>query len=112
MENIQDNDNVVTPDPEKDYHGHPNYTKTFIYLLILFSISLAVGLFFSPTLAVILIFATAVWKSALVVSNFMHFKYEPLIIWIAVAAVLFCLLAFFFGIYPDITAVKLDVAPR
>lgn len=112
MKNIQGNDNVVTPDPDQDYHGHPNYLKVFIYLLILFSASLLIGLFFSPILAVILIFASAIWKSALVVSNFIHLKYEPVIIWIAVAAVLFCLLAFFWGVYPDITAVKPDVAHR
>lgn len=112
MENIQNNDNVVIPDTDHDYHGHPNYLKIFLALLVLFSISLLVGLFFSPIVAVLLIFATALWKAALVMRNFMHLKYEPLIIWIAVAAVLFCLLAFFLGIYPDITAVKLDVAPR
>ena len=112
MKNIQDNDNVVTPDVGHDYHGHPNYLRVFIFLLILFAISLVAGFFVSPIAAVAIIFVVAVWKSALVVSNFMHLKYEPLIIWIAVAAVLFCLLAFFWGIYPDITAVKLDVAPR
>jgi caa(3)-type oxidase subunit IV len=111
MEKIQNNDNVEMPD-EHDYHGHPNYGKTFIGLLVLFSISLIVGYLFSPLLAVILIFATAVWKTALVMRNFMHLGYEPLLIWIAVAAVLFCLFAFFFGIYPDITAVQLEVTPR
>jgi caa(3)-type oxidase subunit IV len=105
-------DNVVIPDPAQDYHGHPNYTRTFISLLALLSVSLIVGFFFSPMLAVSLIFATAIWKTALVMKNFMHLKFEPLMIWIAVAAVIFCLFMFFFGIYPDITAVQRIVVPR
>lgn len=112
MENIENNDNVVIPDMENDYHGHPKYGKNFINLLLLFGVSLIVGFLFSKILAVTLIFATAIWKTALVVKNFMHLKYEPFLIWVAVAAVLFCLFVFFFGIYPDITAVKLEVTPR
>ncbi len=112
MENIQNNDNVVVPDMEHDYHGHPKYEKIFISLLILFGVSLVVGFLFSPILAVALIFATAVWKTSLVIKNFMHLRYEPLLIWIAIAAVIFCLFVFFFGIYPDITAVQLEVTPR
>lgn len=112
MENIQNNDNAVVPSEEHDYHGHPKYGKIFINLLVLFGISLIVGFLFSPVLGVTLIFATAVWKTALVMKNFMHLKYEPLLIWIAIAAVLFCLFAFFFGIYPDICAVRHEVTPR
>lgn len=104
--------NVEIPDPEHDYHGHPNYVKTFISLLVLFGISLVVGYLFSPFLAVFLIFATAAWKAALVVRNFMHLKYEPYILLIAVAAVLFCLTVFFFGIYPDITDVHMELLSK
>lgn len=112
MEDTHHNHSVEVPSEEHDYHGHPNYGKIFIGLLILFGVSLVVGFLFSPMLAVILIFATAIWKTALVMRNFMHLKFEPFLIWIAIAAVLFCLFAFFFGIYPDITAVELEVAPR
>ncbi len=100
------------PDPDHDYHGHPNYAKVLITLFVLFGISLVVGYLVSPIYAVILIFVTAAWKASLVVRNFMHLRFEPLLIWIAVAAVFFCLIAFFFGIYPDITASRLDVVPR
>jgi len=110
MELGQNNDNVVIPDTEHDYHGHPNYEKVYFSLLGLFLLSLVVGFTVSPILAVVMIFATAVWKTALVVRNFMHVKYEPILIWVGVAAVIFCLISFFFGIYPDITAVHRAVA--
>ncbi len=112
MENVQNNDNVVIPDMEHDYHGHPSYGKILIRLFILLSVSLVVGFIFSPMLAVILIFATAIWKTSLVMKNFMHLKYEPLLIWILIASVLFILVAFFFGIYPDICAIHREVIPR
>lgn len=110
MENINENDNTVFPDAEHDYHGHPNYGRVIIGLLILLAVSLTVGLLFSPLLAVILIFATALVKIGLVMRNFMHLRYEPLLILIAVAIVLFCLLAFFLGVFPDIPMVTRDVA--
>ena len=112
MKNIENNDNVVIPTPESDYHGHPNYGRIFLSLLALLSFSLIIGFLVSPMIAVALIFAVAIWKIVLVMKNFMHLKYEPYIIWIAVAAVIFCLAVFFFGIYPDITAVHRDVVPK
>jgi len=109
MENINNPESIEIPEAETDYHGHPNYLKIFYYLMFLFALSLTVGAVFSPVAGVIVIFATAAWKSALVVKNFMHLSSEPLLIWVAVAAVLFCLIAFFFGVYPDITAVAPEI---
>jgi heme/copper-type cytochrome/quinol oxidase subunit 4 len=105
-------ENVEITDPEHDYHGHPNYRKVFVSLLELFAVSLVAGYIFPLHIAVILIFLTAAWKTALVVRNFMHLKFEPIMIWIAMAAVIFCLFAFYFGVYPDITAVHREVVPR
>ena len=112
MESPKTNDSVVVPDLDNDYHGHPNYQKVFISLLVLFGISLVVGYIFSPVEAIILIFLTAIWKTALVMRNFMHLKYEPLLIWICVIAVFFILIAFFFGVHIDVTAVPREVVPR
>lgn len=112
MEHKETNDSVVIPDPEHDYHGHPNYFKVFYTLLLLFGLSLIFGYFFPPEITVALIFLAAIWKAALVVKKFMHLSFEPFLLWVGLAAVLFCLVAFFFGIYPDITALKLDVTPR
>ncbi|MEI6817751.1 MAG: cytochrome C oxidase subunit IV family protein [Bacteroidota bacterium] len=109
MENLN-KDTVVFPSEKHDYHGHPNYARVFFTLLALFSFSVLMGALHLPTIALIIIFGTAVWKTVLVMRNFMHLKYEPFLILIAVVAVLFCLLAFFWGVYPDVPMVKLDIA--
>ena len=103
-----DHANVVFPDAN-DYHGHPHYGRVLGSLLLLLCVSLTVGYVFSPSVAITLIFATAAWKVAIVMRNFMHLKYEPLLVFIVVAAVLLIIYAFFFGVYPDITAVTRDV---
>jgi cytochrome c oxidase subunit IV len=107
--NSPDHDNVVFANAANDYHGHPHYGRVLIALLLLLGVSLTVGYVFSPGLAIALIFLTALWKVTMVVRNFMHLKYEPLFIYIAIAAVALILYAFFFGVYPDITAVPRDV---
>lgn len=110
---INNEENVVIPDAEHDYHGHPHYARILLSLLALLSLSLIVGYVFSPLWAIVLIFATAVWKTALVMRNFMHLKYEPLLLFIVIATVLLIIFAFFFGVYPDITAITPEVAkPR
>lgn len=109
---MEDKEGVVFPDPKTDYHGHPKYGKVLLWLFGLFGVSLLVGHFFSPMLAISIIFATAIWKSTLVVKNFMHLKFEPLLVWVVVIVVLFTLFMFFWGVYPDITAVPRDVVPR
>jgi len=103
------NDNAIFPDAAHDYHGHPRYTRILISLLGLLALSLIVGNLFSLKWAILLIFATAIWKTALVIRNFMHLKYEPLLIYVVIAAVILILFAFFFGVYPDIPAIPLDV---
>ncbi len=112
MENVRISENIEIPDPALDYHGHAPYGRILLQLLILLSVSLIVGMVFSTSVAVFLIFATAIWKSSMVMKNFMHLKFEPLLVWVAIAAVLFILFMFFFGIYPDITAVHREVVPR
>ncbi|MCZ2356592.1 MAG: cytochrome C oxidase subunit IV family protein [Bacteroidia bacterium] len=102
---------VVIPDMENDYHGHPNYEKVLIQLFVLFAVSLAVG-YFSSMLSIIIIFGTAFWKIAMVMRNFMHLKFEPWVIGVAVAMVIFTLLTFFFGVMPDVTYIIRDVVPK
>lgn len=109
VHNTPDHANIVIPDPKTDYHGHPHYGKVLITLLALLSFSLVAGNIFSFGIAIALIFATATWKVVLVMRNFMHLKYEPLFVFIAIAAVLLIIFAFFFGVYPDITAIPRDV---
>ncbi len=109
MEYKESHEGVITPEPETDYHGHPNYTKVFFSLVILLTVSLVVGFFTSPMLAVSLIFLVAIIKAGLVVGNFMHLKFEPKFIWLVAGIVLFILLSFFFGVYPDIVPINPDV---
>ncbi|GAB1430649.1 hypothetical protein MASR2M18_14820 [Ignavibacteria bacterium] len=111
-QHVAQDENVKFPDPATDYHGHPNYLKILILLFAFFAASLLIGNFTLTSITVAVIFATAFYKAVLVIKNFMHLRYEPIIIWIGVLAAVFCLIAFFFGIYPDITATHLDVVPR
>lgn len=95
---------------EQDYHGHPNYGRVFFSLLFFLGISLVAGyIFSSPALAITLIFITAGVKTMLVVRNFMHLKFEPLLIWVVILVVVFILVSFFFGVFPDIVPINLDV---
>lgn len=114
METIfHNNDNAEFPDGQHDYHGHPHYGRVLFSLLLLLSVSLLVGYIFSPTAAIFIIFATAAWKTTLVVRNFMHLKYEPFILLIVIASVILIIFAFFFGVYPDITAIPREITyPR
>lgn len=103
---------VVVP-PADDYHGHPNYQYVIIVLIALLAISLLSDFVTSIILLGLLVFGTALVKSILVIRNFMHWKYEPLFIWIITFfAVLFILLALFWGMYPDFDLVKVELAPK
>jgi cytochrome c oxidase subunit IV len=106
---MEDKLSVQFPDPEKDYHGHPNYFKVYIALLVFFGISLVVVSLLPLHLAVAVIFLIALVKAGLVVANFMHLKYEPFLVLLAVLCVIFILLALFWGVFPDITVQELDV---
>ncbi len=113
MEHTQDNGSVVYPDVKTDYHGHPNYFRVLIYLLVLLGLSLAVFEFNLPAnVAIAIVFAVAVWKIGMVIRNFMHLRYEPILIWIAVFAAVFILLAFFWGVFPDVSMVHRELAPK
>ncbi|MBI4932082.1 MAG: cytochrome C oxidase subunit IV family protein [Bacteroidetes bacterium] len=94
---------------EQDYHGHPNYGKIFLSLLVLMGASLVVGYFTSPMIGVSLIFLVALIKAGLVVGNFMHLKFEPILILVVVLVVVFILASFFWGVFPDITLITRDV---
>ncbi len=110
MEVTQGLEHEVAVPKENDYHGHPNYFKVYIALLVLFGISLAAGMIGNTTVMLLVVFGTALIKSVLVVGKFMHLQWEPALVWVAVGLVLFILLAFFWGVYPDIPMVDVDIA--
>ena len=100
----------VTFPKENDYHGHPNYLRVYFSLLVLFGLSLAAAMLGNTTLMLLLVFGTAILKTALVVGKFMHLQWEPALVWVAVGLVAFILLAFFWGVFPDIPLVDVDIA--
>ena len=107
---MEDKIGIEIPDPKTDYHGHPEYGKVYLRLLLLFGTSLLSAYLFPIGIAIIIIFAVAFTQAGLVLKNFMHIKYEPILVWIIAIAVIFTLFAFFFGVYIDITAVHHDLA--
>lgn len=103
---------IAFPDEQNDYHGHPNYLGVYLALLVFFGLSLAAGALGHSTLAVILIFGTAIVKAVLVVANFMHLKFEPKLALLLIAIVLFIILSFYFGVYPDVVPIEWNVVKR
>lgn len=93
-----------------DYHGHPNYFSTYLILLGFLGLSLVAGMLHNWSFALASIFIMAIIKILFVVNNFMHLKYEPLMIWFAAAFGLMCVCFFYFGVYPDLILVPLEVA--
>ena len=92
-----------------DYHGHPPYVKIWGILLGLLGLSLLAAFLNHPLLATVIIFVLAGVKAYLVIVNYMHLKFEPSILISAFLFAVVCMFFLFFGIYPDIIPVPLDV---
>ena len=102
---------VVVP-KENDYHGHPNYLKVYVVLLILFAISVLASLLHNPMVIFIAVFSVSVIKGTLVLLYFMHLKWEPLLIWILLVVALMALGFLFVGLYPDTVPVHRFLVPK
>jgi cytochrome c oxidase subunit IV len=107
---MEDTLGVVIPDPKTDYHGHLNYGKIYVWLLILFAVSLTSAFLFSHVAAIATVFVIAIIQAGLIARNFMHLKFEPVLIWIIAIAAVFCLVMFLYGMYIDITPVTREIA--
>ncbi len=94
---------------DKDYHGHPNYLLVYLILVAILGISLLAGYLGAKLLAVVLIFGLAVVKAGLVLANFMHVKFEPKIIWGIIGFAVLCMFFFYFGVFPDIVNVPIEI---
>lgn len=99
---------VVFPS-ENDYHGHPNYMKIYIALLLLFAVSLAASLLDNFLLMVFIVFVVSTLKALLVLNYFMHLKWEPIPLQVIIYMCLFTLAALILGVYFDISIVPKDV---
>lgn len=88
------------------YHGHPNYLKVWVGLIILFAMSLAGGLVFGKITEIVFIFGIAIIKACMVGGYFMHLKWEPKFFTLILCFALLCLAFFFGGVYPDIVPIE------
>lgn len=102
---------IVEPRAMEDYHGHPPYGQVYLTLVILLGLSLLAPVILPFTLAVVFIFLSALIKAGLIVANFMHLRYEPRILWLAVGVVVFVFLMFTAGVYPDLPLVPRELYP-
>lgn len=81
---------------------HPNYTKIYVWLLILLVLSVAGPFLGIVWVTLLTAFGIAVVKATLVVQNFMHLKWERTIVkWMLATSVVFMGLLFF-GVAPDV----------
>ena len=90
-----------------EYHGHPNYFMIFVALLVMLGVSLLCAYLPNHKLAIALIFILAVAKAYLVVGFFMHLSYEKWVIVALPGLAVALAIILFWGVYPDITIVKL-----
>ncbi|MEK7866397.1 MAG: cytochrome C oxidase subunit IV family protein [Planctomycetota bacterium] len=85
-------------------HPHMTVRQYFILWLILLAL-LAAGVLFAyvdiPVLANVLVFGVAVAKAIIVLSNYMHLRWEPRFITLALLGALSCILVLFLLTYPD-----------
>ena len=83
-------------------HNHPNYVAIWGILVTALLVSVLMGYMNLPVLTAVLIFSVAVFKAYLVMTYFMHLKWEPFFVVAIVATGLACLYFLFFGLVPDI----------
>ncbi len=89
-------------------HHHPNYIKIWAILFVLLLLGMGAGMVGNPTLATILVFSVAFIKAGIVVSNYMHLKFEPKFLKIFAAVGALCILILLIGLIPDIVYVYGD----
>lgn len=83
-------------------HGHrPNYFLVWIWLMLLAIVSITASLVLPKSLALFLIFAVAIIKALLVVLNYMHLKYEKLLLYALVIVPLLIVVILMFALFPD-----------
>jgi len=81
--------------------NRPNYFGIWIALLGLVAISIAASIVLPKSLALLLIFAVAIVKALLVALNYMHLKYEKLLLYIIAIVPLVIVIILLFALFPD-----------
>jgi caa(3)-type oxidase subunit IV len=83
-------------------HSHPNYVAVWAVLVALLAVGIAVGFVGNPVLGTVLVFAVATAKATLVAANYMHLRFEPLLVRVVFSSAIACFLVFLIGLIPDI----------
>lgn len=82
---------------------HPNYVAIWFWLIGLLIVSVGISsLPISKSVALFLIFGAAVAKAMLVALNYMHLKFEQLLIYAMAIVPLLIFLVLWLVLYPDI----------
>jgi cytochrome c oxidase subunit 4 len=101
----------MTLETARTEHKHPNYVAIWGFLVAALLVSVLMGYMKLPVVTLVLIFSVAVVKAFIVVSYYMHLKFEPFFVAVIVVAGLACLYFLFFGLVPDIVFAPTKVAP-
>lgn len=91
--------------PSEHAEKHPNYVAIWGVLVAALAVSMLLAHWKRPYLAAALIFAVAIAKAALVAAYYMHLKFEPRFVVLAVLSGLLCLFILFGGLVLDIVHV-------
>lgn len=83
-------------------HSHPNYVAVWAVLVALLAVGIAVGFVGHPVLGTVLVFAVAIAKAFLVAANYMHLKFEPLLVRVVFLSAIASFLVVLIGLIPDI----------
>jgi len=81
--------------------NRPNYFGIWMALLGLVAISIAASIVLPKSLALLLIFAVAIAKALLVALNYMHLKYEKLLLYIIAIVPVVIVIILLFALFPD-----------
>ena len=83
-------------------HGYGYYTKIWVYLVILFVISVLGPELNMPVVTLITAFGIAVVKALLVAAYFLHLNVEKKYIWLLLISALIFIVGFYVGVAPDV----------
>ena len=92
----------MTGAPAHEESRHVNYVAIWKILVAALIVSLLLAHFKLARLGAALIFTVAIVKAVLVAAYYMHLKFEPRFVVIAVICALLCLLILFSGLSLDI----------
>ncbi|MFQ5917296.1 MAG: cytochrome C oxidase subunit IV family protein [Candidatus Binatia bacterium] len=84
-----------------DNKHHPNYFAVWIWLMGLVIVSIAASMVLPRSAAVYLIFLVAAIKAILVVLNYMHLKYERLLLYALAIVPILIVVVLLFALFPD-----------